>query len=233
LAAGLAATSIRERLENNSASAFAGDAGLLLHYPAKDAALRVGLAARHLGSGFSYYQNRAPLPRTYAAGVSVSTRRIWGDPATLSVEVRKALDQGVSFSLGGEYWVNSLLALRGGYVTQDDLGPGVRAGIGLKIKIVEFDYGMSLMGGFGVAHRVGLTVRIGAPVQRTPTLSPEIRLASKAAKRARYLMGEKRHLDAMLEINRALELDPTSPEALGLLDQVQKMLKELERLQTP
>lgn len=229
---GLAVKYIRERLENESASAYAADFGAILHFPWKDHSMRVGAAAQNLGSGLSYYGNTSRLPRTYALGAS-ATRRLWGDPFTVSLEARKPVDNDLNVSLGGEYWVNSLLALRLGYRTQDDLGPGVRAGIGLKVKSVQFDYGMSIMGAFGVAHRAGFTYRIGAPVQRTPEPTLQSKMANRAVRRASRLMSERRYLEALLEINRALELDPTNPEALQLLDQVQRILREVEQRRTP
>lgn len=233
LSAGVSATTVRERLENESASTVAGDAGLLYHCAADDIALRFGLAARNLGPGLSYYGARASLPRSYAAAASASTRRFWGDLVTVSLEARKPVDRSVAFSLGGEYWINSMLALRGGYVTNEDLGPGVRAGLGLKVKVIEFDYAMSLLGDFGLTHRVGATFRFGAPVFRTPTPSPESKAAAKAVRQAKALLDENRPLDALLEINKALELDPNLPEALGVLDQVQIKLKEIESNKTP
>lgn len=233
LFAGVSATALRERLENESASTIAGDAGLLYHCAAHDIAWRFGLAARNLGPGFSYYGARASLPRTYAAAASASTRRLWGDLVTVSLEARKPVDKSVALSLGGEYWINSMLALRGGYVTNEDLGPGVRAGLGLKIKVIEFDYAMSLLGDFGLTHRVGVTFRFGAPVFRTPPPSPRSQAAVKAVRQAKALMNENRPLDALLKINNALELDANLPEALEVLDQVQVKLKEIERNKTP
>ncbi len=228
LAAGVSATAIKETLDNESASAFAGDVGALYHFNYKGALMHAGAAVRNMGQGLSYYGSAAPLPRTYAAGLSASTF-LRGDPTTLSVEVRKPIDNSVSFSLGGEYWVNSLLGVRAGFVNSDDLGPGIRAGVGIKVKIVEFDYALSILGGFGITHRVGLTVRLGAPVDRTPgELTPNAKAAGKAVRRARRLLAENRYLDSMLEINKALQLDANSPEALELLDKVQAQMKDIE-----
>ncbi len=41
-----------------------------------------------MGSGLSYYSDKAPLPRVYAAGLS-ATSHLRGDPTTFGVEVRK------------------------------------------------------------------------------------------------------------------------------------------------
>lgn len=233
LSAGLSVKYLKERLENDSASTYAGDAGLLCHFPAKGVSMKIGAAAQQLGSGLKYYGNKSRLPQTYAFGVSGTTRRVWGDPLTLSVEARKSVDNQLSFSVGGEYWINALFALRVGYRSQDDLGPGIRAGMGLKIKLLQFDYGMSLMGAFGVSHRAGFTYRFGAPVERTPEPSPQQKMADKAVRQAKHLVAEKRYLEALLEINRALDLDPRSPEALQLLDQVQKIMREMEKGPAP
>lgn len=228
LAAGFAAKHIRERLENDSASGFAADAGLLAHWPLRRALMRAGLAMGNLGSGPSYYGRRAPLPRTLAFGLSATARSGWGDPMTAALEVKQTLGAPLSVSAGAEYWVNALFALRLGYRFSDDLGPGIRAGLGFKIKIVQFDYAMSLMGAFGISHRAGFTVKLGAPVDRTPEPSPAVKEAAVAVKRAKGLLRQGRTLEALLEINRALELDPNSAEALQILDQVRGALKQPE-----
>jgi len=227
LSAGLSLKFLQERLENNSASAYAGDVGLLCYFPFQGASVKVGLAAQNFGSKLTYYENSGRLPQTLAFGLSGSGR-IRGDPATLAVEMRKAVDNGVDLSVGGEYWIHPMLALRAGYRLEADLGPGVRAGIGLKIKIVQFDYGIAPMGDFGIAHRAGITIRFGAPVEKIHEPSVQNILVGKAIQRARFLVGEKKYLDALLEVNRALELDPTQPEATQLLDQIQKILKQLQ-----
>jgi hypothetical protein len=227
LSAGLSLKFLRERLENNSASAYAGDVGLLCYFPLKTVSMKAGLAAQNFGSKLGYYENQGRLPRTLAFGLS-GLGRIWGDPATLAVEMRKAVDNGVDLSVGGEYWVNSLLAFRLGYRFQHDLGPGLRAGIGLKIKIVQFDYGMSPMGAMGITHRAGITIRFGAPVEKIYEPTVQDIMVGKTVQRVRFLLGEKKYLDALLEVNRVLELDPTQPEAVQLLDQIQKILTQIE-----
>lgn len=232
LSAGLSLKFLQERLENNSASAYAGDVGLLCYFPLKTVSMKAGLAAQNFGSKLSYYENPGRLPRTLAFGLSGSGR-IWGDPATLAVEMKKAVDNGVVLSAGGEYWVNSLLAFRLGYRLQSDLGSGFRAGIGLKIKVIEFDYGMAPMGAMGITHRAGMTIRFGAPVEKIYEPTVQNIIVSEAIQRARSLVGEEKYLDALLEVNRALELDPTRLEASQLLDQIQKVLKQIKDSKKP
>lgn len=226
--AGAGMTFIRERLETENGSGFAGDLGVMSHFPVKDVLANVGFAVRNLGTSPSYYGRTVQLPRTISLGASGMTRRFWGDPVTLSLELSQSAGQSVSFSVGSEYWLTNALAIRLGYRDGDQLGPGVRAGFGLKIKIVQFDYGMAMMGNFGVSHRAGVTIKFGAPVERQPELSSQMKAARAATARGKRLIGEGRYLEALLELNRALELDPNNPEALQLLEQVQKVLHQRE-----
>ncbi len=212
LAAGLSAQYIRENLESNVASGYAGNAGLLAHFPFKETYLQAGLAVQNVGSGLSYYGRRPALPETYSLGLSAMTKR-WGTPLTLSVEGRKSLDLTPSFSVGAEYWLNSLFALRVGYETANDLGPGIRAGMGLRIRDVQFDYAMSIMGDFGLTHRVGLTYRFGAP---------------SGIDRAKRLLEKKRYAEAVLEVNRVLERDPQNKPARELLGRLQQIMRDIE-----
>ena len=231
--AGASLTFLRERLENDSSSGLSGDLGAMAHFPVRDVLANVGLAVRNLGSSPSYYGRKVSLPRTIALGVSGMTRRFWGDPLTLSMEVSQTQGLPIAFGVGAEYWLTPVLAARVGFRDGDDIGPGVRAGFGLKIKFVEFDYGMAMMGNFGVSHRIGVSVKFGAPVERMPELSPQMKAANAAIARGKKLIGDGRYLEALLELNRALELDPNSPEALQMLEQVQKILRQREQTPAP
>jgi hypothetical protein len=169
-----------------------------------------------------------------------------GAPATLAAEMRKAVDNNVDFSVGGEYWIHPLLAFRLGYRFNNDLGPGITAGVGLKIKMVEFACAIEPMGDMGTTYRAGMSVRFGVPVApvapTTPgekkynyNYAPSVQnlLINKAIQRAKFLVDKKQYLDALLELNRALELDPTDPEATQMLDQIQNILKQIEVPQKP
>lgn len=215
---GVSGKFIQERLETNSASASALDVGLMTQFYAGETRLRLGLVSQNMGRPIQYYQKSSPLPSKIAIGASVHTRYFWGDPLTLAVELRQAREQKKQdFSVGAEYWLNRLLALRAGYKSQEDLGNDLRFGMSLKIKIIQFDYGMSLMDDFGLTHRAGITVRFGEPVIRTPGPTPQEKAARKALKKAHRLNIAGRNLEAILEVNKALELVPGSPEALEFL----------------
>lgn len=221
---GAALKFIRERLESDSASTVAGDLGLLYRFPYKGVDWRAGFALQNLGPGLTYYENTGALPRTWSLGLSGLTRYFYGDPFTFSLELQKAVDRGVSVSLGGEYWISKIFALRLGYKSSDDLGPGIRSGIGFKFKPVQLDYAFSMMGSFGLTHRASITYRFGAPIERTPVMSPEEKKARKHVLRAWSLTEEKRYLEAVLELNAALELNPRSQEALYQLKKVREMM---------
>jgi len=62
------------------------------------------------------------------------------------------------YSMGGEAWINSMVALRLGYKLNYDVNPTVTAGFGLKLRGFRFDYAVvslnNTLGGF--AQRVSL-----------------------------------------------------------------------------
>lgn len=223
---GASAQFLRQRLESDKATAVAGDLGLLYRFSWRGVRWRAGMAARHLGQDLQFYESKGALPATLAAGLSATTRYLRGYPATFSFEARKPRDNKTGLSAGAEYWLNSLVVLRAGYRSDSDMGAGFRAGMGLRVRSVQFDYGFSLMGDFGMGHRAGLTVRFGAHQDRQ-TLSPQEK-ARQAIALARHMIKRKRYPMALLEVNRALEIDSSSREALELLDSLQEILNRIE-----
>jgi tetratricopeptide (TPR) repeat protein len=70
-----------------------------------------------------------------------------------------------------EYIAFNLLALRAGYRTNQDMGSGLRAGIGFVFSVVSIDYALSPFDELGNMHRLGISVKFGARhYARHPTL---------------------------------------------------------------
>jgi hypothetical protein len=139
LAAGLSAKVIYSRLADQgagaeigsgSATAFAMDAGLLYRTPWRR--LTLGAALTNVGPNISYIdaQQSDPLPRNLALGFSY---RVWDSPynkLTILGEANKELVDLTSSTSeelkqtvlngGAEYWYGSFVALRAGYVYDQD-----------------------------------------------------------------------------------------------------------------
>ena len=118
----------------------------------------------------------------------------------------------------------AIVALRAGYISGTDMGGGLRLGVGVDIRLIEFDYALSGYGKFGSVHRFSLSYKFGKPVEVTPHSSPEQEQARWKVERARGFMRENRYYEAILELNGALEIDPGSIEALDLMKKARNLV---------
>jgi hypothetical protein len=112
----------------------------------------------------------------------------------------KDLDSEVA--VGAEYWLNRFIALRTGYVSNHTEGSGIRAGLGLRIKGVSFDYAYQGQGELGISNRYELSFQFGEP---RPILSPEQRKIYEQAKAAARA---ERYEQAILLYDSLLETQP-------------------------
>ena len=221
---GATGRSIHETLASHSASTFAGDFGLLFGrfdnaFGDRARGYRLGLAVRNLGPGLKFQTERAPLPRSTSVGLAWDGRP-WGDLVTLAFDYKAPVDDSASASLGLEYWVKRVLALRAGYVTGQSEGLGLRFGMGVRLKRVLIEYALAGFGGLGDMHRFGFTCRFGG--------APDIqeRSAQDFISLGRNYLAQKRYYEAVTEFNRALGLDPGNPAALEAMRDALKGMEE-------
>lgn len=217
---------VRERLAQASVNTVAGDVGLWsggwdgwLGGWARG--LRLGLAARHLGSGGKFVKEKTKLPATIAFGASMD-RKLWGDPLLVAIDVSRTGTQRLAASFGAEYWLHRLIGVRLGLLSSGQEGVGLRFGLGLKVRVVQVDYSFAKLGALGNAHRVGLTYRFGlraAAAARTPA----DRIAA-----ARDLLRQDRPYEAIQELGEALAEDPANDEALTLLREARTQLDKTQ-----
>ena len=95
------------------------------------------------------------------------------------MDVTKPNDNSTYIALGSEYWFKELLALRLGYVDSNDVGKGVRLGVGLKLRQFLLDYAYGASGDFGAVQRIQLAMQWGEPVKQ---MNSEQRHVLKEAK---------------------------------------------------
>lgn len=158
---GGALKTIRQALDDRSAMAIAGDAGVLLRH----GVFTLGLAVANLGSQVKLYEQESPLPLTYRVGASAKAGRNF----TLFGEVDKSADTVAVGRLAAEYAVagiitpNDRYALRLGYrtATSLDAGPGFTAGAGMKLRRFALDYCFVPMGDLGNTNRISVSVGFG------------------------------------------------------------------------
>jgi hypothetical protein len=94
------------------------------------------------------------------------------------------------------------IALRAGYSNNHTEGSGLRAGIGLRIKGVSFDYAYTPQGELGMSNRYELSFRFGEP---RPILTAEER---KILQQAKAAMRAERYEQATLLFDSLIELEP-------------------------
>ncbi|MBI5245048.1 MAG: PorV/PorQ family protein [Elusimicrobia bacterium] len=215
---------VRERLARNSAETVGADLGLLskgwerwLGDWARGA--RLGLAVRHLGPSMRFVSEGTPLPTTVSMGAAVQ-KTLWDDPLTIALDVIDGRDTRLAASFGAEYWVRRTLAVRLGYKMGQEEGMGLRAGIGVRLHLVQLDYSFAGFGELGNTHRAGISIRFGAPPQAPHQSAKEVLDA------AEDMMRQARYYEAVLEINRALQMDPGSERAVKLLKEAHGKLSE-------
>jgi hypothetical protein len=213
---------IQERLDNVAARSYAMDAGIL-YVPGKTLGetldgVRAGLAVRNIGSQMKFDQESFNLPRSVTAGLSWTG--IWlGESLTIALDGEQPNDGKRTLGAGAELSTLRLLILRGGWSTRNDLGSGLRLGAGLRFKAIQLDYAFAGAGDLGQTHRIGITFRFGtAPPDPLVLAQDRFQQGMKNYRHAHYA-------DALVDFNKALEIDPAQPKALEMMKKTYEKLK--------
>src|SRR5258706_14613795 len=151
-AAGVNVKGVQESLADVPATGVAADLGATLVFPTEvhGATLRGAFAVRNLGKGLKYIDQTDPFPRQWRIGVAAV--HMMNQRLNVSLDYGQERDSSGAAYAGAEYWVIPHVALRAGYAGSDTEGAGVRAGIGLKLKDISFDYAFCNYGDLGYSH---------------------------------------------------------------------------------
>jgi hypothetical protein len=219
LAAGVAAKALREEHAGVSARGFAVDLGFQAR-PWGEPARRhpwlrrtsAGLSLKNMGTGPRFDRESAPLPLEAVFGLGYA-HFISGDSASFAADLRRVEGEGMSVSLGAEYWHDEFVALRAGWRSGAEDGPGLSAGAGFRLSWTQIDYAWTGFGeDLGAAHRFSFSVRFGRPA---PDLSEE--LFRFHAEEGRRQMEAGNCARATLSFDRALKIRPGDAETLKRL----------------
>ena len=222
LSAGITGHWIEERLDTVSATAYAADLGVLftpgIRWGDFLSGWKAGATLRNLGTSMTFDQDSAPLPRSLNAGLSYTGSWL-GEDITLAGDGNFPNDGNTSIDLGLEVLTLKMLILRGGYTTQGDLGSGLRLGAGLRFKTLQVDYAFASEGDLGNTNYIGLTFRFK---ESKPDPKYMAQVAYEAGMKE---YRKKRYTEALVHFNKALELDPSHPEALKMMKQTYEQIK--------
>jgi hypothetical protein len=200
--AGINAKGIQEKLADEKATTVGFDVGGNLIYPKPvlGGTIRLGAVVANLGQGLKFIDQRDPLPTTWKVGVAAV--QMMNRKLNLSLDYAKPRDEDGIVSGGAEYWIGHFLALRTGYAASHTEGSGIRAGVGIRVKKVNFDYAYAGFGDLGMTHRYELSFRFGEP---RPILTAEERRILQQAKAA---MRQEQYEKAVLLFDSLIELVP-------------------------
>lgn len=161
LALGASLKLIRERIESESASAYAADFGAAYEASPR---LQLGASLKNLGTSLGYETAPVPLPMSLRAGAALQFRK----NIILSSDVHLPFDDSLGLHFGAEYLYPSpvkgvKLAFRGGFKTSAMSYLGAMAalslGFGAEAGAVGFNYALSPYGDLGMAHRLDLKIK--------------------------------------------------------------------------
>jgi hypothetical protein len=159
IAFGVTGKYILRELAGYNATAFGGDAGLLITPGDR---FRVGLGVFNFGQQVQFISAGDPLPLSARLGLAYLLLDESHNSLTLAVDNGWQFgSQTYTGAAGAEYWYDKTLALRVGF-TGDAYQQHPTAGIGVNVDLLEFDYAFSPMGTLGDTHRFSLALRFGA-----------------------------------------------------------------------
>jgi len=141
---GLSAGTISSTIFPDSETATLGTVGGLFEI---SEGFSVGVAAQNLGTKLG----EDSLPLILKAGLALKRGSL-----SLAADIGKPQDADLYYCAGIEGWIGETLALRAGYKTNQDIGPGYTAGLGLKMDGFGLDYAYVPYGDLGTTHRVSV-----------------------------------------------------------------------------
>jgi len=224
LRTGVALKYARQSLAGAKAAAPVADVGLILRVSESSSRpgfwgrqldnLTFGAAVRNFGPPAKFDAAREKLPRAYAVGVA---HRSFLDVVAASMDYEHAEARGGGiFHLGAEVRLSMDLALRAGYRSDQDIGPGLTGGLGFRWDRVSLDYAFQPFAELGSQHRVGLSFRFG----ETP-LEAHYQAGLREMRRGNFA-------DAVIHFDKALSINPREPRVLRrALEAAEALKKEL------
>lgn len=178
LSVGVGAKLIHSSLGPVDATSHAFDVGALWKLPLSarkgfKRSLSFALSSQNFGPALVYDEEKTKLPRTNRIGAGYESF-LFGRRWVSALDYSFSPDQRGFYSVGQEFWMNRVLALRVGFRSRQDEGSGIRAGMAIGLRSVQLAYSISPFGFLGESHRFGLSYKFGSgkPVVASKPLPP-------------------------------------------------------------
>ncbi|MEI6846080.1 MAG: PorV/PorQ family protein [Candidatus Firestonebacteria bacterium] len=156
---GVTAKYAMQSIDTDTASAIAGDAGVLIKLRMITDNLLFGGAISNLGTQI----NGDNLPLTARGGLSYKTGIMEPEDFTVALTAYMPFDTGkLAENIGAELWLDKQIAFRAGYKLGYDVG-GLSAGLGYRSVLegvfgYELDYTYAPSGNLGDTHRISIVL---------------------------------------------------------------------------
>ena len=211
LSLGVSAGLLHETLDSDSANTFAVNGGALYQLSAHPlgANYNVGMSVQNLGPGLKFVSERDPLPEK--VNVGIAALGIKEKPINVTADVSVPNDNSPYVDLGSEYWFHEIIALRLGYAGANDVGKGLRVGLGIKYSSFLFDYAYGGFGDFGAMQRINLSMRFGEKVKQLNNEERAILREAKASEKSGA------YVPAIIAYNELLDHDPSNDHVLHMM----------------
>lgn len=144
---GITVGTLQDVIHEDKKASFLATVGFL--YPVSKR-FTLGAVAQNIGSRLG----ADPLPLTLKVGAASRLKNL-----VLALDVAKPQDHELYYCLGAEWWLANPFAVRVGYKTNQDVGEGITAGIGLKMAKVSLDYAYVPYGDLGSTQRISLGIK--------------------------------------------------------------------------
>lgn len=162
-AAGVTVKHIMEELDDDSSSAWAADAGVMLVLPGR---VQIGASALNLGTSQNFSSESAALPSSYRFGVAKDFHTVKDLMVfTVAADAVKYRDASLYQSFGLEVDILRFLQVRAGHKTSDNALAATTVGFGFNfdkftesgfLKGIRVDYASIGYGELGSTSRIGL-----------------------------------------------------------------------------
>lgn len=146
LSLGLSGGMVRSTIASDTQTTFLGTVGGLLDI---GESFSLGVAAQNLGTKLG----EDSLPLILKAGLALKLGFL-----NLAADIGKPQDNELYLCVGIERWIGNVVALRAGYKTGQDIGPGWTAGLGFKMSRFGLDYAYVPYGDLGITHRINVGI---------------------------------------------------------------------------